>query len=271
MNEIFTLESFWLRLDGPSVIAMRQTCTLGEKMSIQYRAIDVLIYCAGRKIARYLNYYSYFSARHTCRLWSQALPAKGLDDRIDQTHEQGHHAIVQALDDSLCWTTRHRFQIHHNEGIIRVNPYDISKPLIPAGLLAFESLTFHVPAGQEFIAELLIGGIYICEYCQEAQSNDYTLIDKVFTMPLIIDVDWASSASMKWHDIEIRSNCPITVGFCIQEQIHPQMQLFMPPQIYNQTSPEVIHYLSQSPYRFNRDYPALYYVRWNCMNFPFTR
>lgn len=90
-------------------------------MSIQYRPIDVLIWSAGNEISRYLNYYSYFSARHTCRLWSQALPAKGLDDRINRAHKRGHHAIVQALDDSLCWTTRHRFQIPHNEGIIRVN------------------------------------------------------------------------------------------------------------------------------------------------------
>lgn len=137
--------------------------------------------------------------------------------------------------------------------------------------MAFESLTFHVSANQELEAELLIGGIHICDYCQDAQRNGYDLLDKVFTMPLIIDVDWASPSSMKWHDIEIRSNCPVTVGFCIQEQICPQMQLFQPPQIYNQTSPEVIHYLSQSPYRFNQEFPPLYYVRWTCMNFPFTR
>ena len=77
-------------------------------------------------------------------------------------------------------------------------------------------------------------------------------------MPLIMDVDWASSASMVWHNIEIRSNCTVTVDFCVQEQIHPQMKLFMSSQTYNQTSREVIHYLSQSPYRFNRDFPSLY-------------
>lgn len=171
MNDIFTLECIWLRLDGPSVIALRQTCTLGEKMSIRYRPIDVLIWFAGSEISSYFNYYTYFSARHTCLLWSQALPSKGLDDRINRAHKRGHHAIVQALDDSLCWTTRHRFQRHYNAGIITINPYDISKPSTPAGLLAFENLTFHVSANKELEAELLIGGVYICEYFVAALTS----------------------------------------------------------------------------------------------------